>query len=292
MLKDADHAEDRFKERLPGVPPELLVRARAAESKIPPDASTRMHVPLRHEGKVVGYAAYKRVGEDRRPVLATILGPNMTPRKSHTLSEDILSKAAALKHRLAPPVPSPNPFLQIQGWYAGSPEHGLSVPQINEPSIEHKKTAGTKTRLFSGLRVRIDRPKGFVQKGKDPSGKPWERVYQCDYGYLAGTQGGDGDGLDVFLGPDESQSSAWLIRQVDKNGRFDEFKLMLGFKTKEAAREMYLKHVPLRFLGSMEEVNLALLQGLTGRPVDHTKVGFAKHAADQAMLRAFDSFLR
>lgn len=130
------------------------------------------------------------------------------------------------------------------------------------------KEAATKSKVFAGLRVRIDRPKGFVQEGKGTDGKPWKRVYQCDYGYLAGTQGGDGDGLDVFLGPKED-GRAFLIWQKKEDGTFDEYKLMLGFEDGYQAKAMYLKHVPSRFLGKLAEIPVGVLQGLTGREVDH-----------------------
>ena len=49
---------------------------------------------------------------------------------------------------------------------------------------------------YSGIVVWIDRPVGFVQTGEGPDG-PWERTYTVPYGEIEGTQGGDGDALDV-----------------------------------------------------------------------------------------------
>lgn len=141
------------------------------------------------------------------------------------------------------------------------------------------KLAAPKTRIFAGLRVRIDRPKGFVQHGKSSDGTPWEREYKCDYGYLAGTQGGDGDGLDVFLGPEE-KGDAFLIHQRKEDGSFDEYKLMLGFKDARVAKAMYLTHIPAKFLGKIERMPIGVIQGLTGRPVDHNKTAAAGDGAE------------
>lgn len=86
LLKEADHAEDRFKERLSHLPPEVLQRARDAAKEIPAGPEDRLHAPLHYQGRPVGFAAFKRVGKNRKPVLATILGPQMLPRNSHELA--------------------------------------------------------------------------------------------------------------------------------------------------------------------------------------------------------------
>lgn len=134
-----------------------------------------------------------------------------------------------------------------------------------------EKTAAKLTH-FAGLRVRIDRPKGYVQKGKDKEGEPWERVYKVDYGFLPGTQGGDGDGLDVFLGPDEKADPAYLVYQKKDDGSFDEFKLMLGFKDGSSARACYVDHIPSKFLGKMEPLSLNVVRALTGQPLDEEAI--------------------
>lgn len=121
-----------------------------------------------------------------------------------------------------------------------------------------------KTRRFQGFRVHVDRPKGFVQRGKDSSGRPWERTYKLDYGYLPRTDGGDGEGLDVFLGPDESAEDAYWVTQHKDNGRFDEWKVMLGFPGLAAALAAYDAHIPRKYRGRVVRVPVAMMQSLLG----------------------------
>jgi len=119
---------------------------------------------------------------------------------------------------------------------------------------------------FAGVRVRVDRPVGYVQEGRGKDGKPWKRVYKNDYGYIPGTQGGDGEGLDVFLGPDPESKEAFMAVQKKGDKSFDEFKLFLGFPDKAAATRCYTDHIPKRFLDAMFSIPLGIIQGLTGKP--------------------------
>lgn len=135
-----------------------------------------------------------------------------------------------------------------------------------------KLSEGGKAKVFAGLKVRIDRPKGFVQHGKDAQGKPWKRVYKVDYGYLPGTEGGDGEGLDVFFGPSEQAETAYLVRQNKDDGSFDEFKLMIGFGGKAEALACYDDHIPSKLRGAVREVPMDVLRTLTGQVPAAAKV--------------------
>lgn len=62
------------------------------------------------------------------------------------------------------------------------------------------------------------------------------------YGYIKRTEGADGDHVDVFVGPNPELATAFIINQKSANdGKFDEHKVMLGFKDREAAKSAYLK---------------------------------------------------
>lgn len=117
---------------------------------------------------------------------------------------------------------------------------------------------------YQGIEVYVDRPRGYVQTGETASGQAWERVYFCDYGYLPGTQGGDLEPLDVFLGPVEDAETAYLITQVTAAGEFDELKLMFGFAAPEHAKAMYLRHVPPQYLGSISSMPMSAVKALLG----------------------------
>jgi inorganic pyrophosphatase len=123
----------------------------------------------------------------------------------------------------------------------------------------HKKTE------FQGIPIHIDRPKGFVQDfpGKVVGGTridPWKRTYKVDYGFIPGTKAKDGDELDVYLGPRKTAPDAYIIKQM-KNGKEDEKKVMLGFKSEAAAKKMYLSH----FVSAFHD---ELIGGIKTVPVD------------------------
>lgn len=91
--------------------------------------------------------------------------------------------------------------------------------------------------------VTIEQPVGSVRRGKDADGKEWENTMQNTYGYIRGTEGVDGDHIDVFLSTD---IDAWngkrvvIVDQYNPDGSFDEHKVMLGFNEKADAINAYL----------------------------------------------------
>lgn len=139
---------------------------------------------------------------------------------------------------------------------------------------------------FQGLTVHVDRPKGFVQKGKDRQGTPWERTYHYDYGFLPNTAGGDGEGIDVFLGPDEkSGKSFWVTQKKGDSGKFDEYKVFLGFSDQAAAKKAYLQHTPEKFFGGIDEISVAAIRALLNKE-PMAKVALAAFSRELEALMA------
>ena len=93
-----------------------------------------------------------------------------------------------------------------------------------------------------GFDITIENPKGSVRRGTDASGKQWEQEMQNTYGYIRGTEGVDGDHIDVFFSEDPSQGDVFVVDQVNKDGSFDEHKVMYGFPDIESARKAYLSN--------------------------------------------------
>ena len=60
-----------------------------------------------------------------------------------------------------------------------------------------------------------------------------EMVYPLDYGYLAGTQAADGDGIDVWVGSLPEQKVTAVVCTVDMLKRDTEIKLLLGCTPQE-----------------------------------------------------------
>jgi site-specific DNA-adenine methylase len=125
-----------------------------------------------------------------------------------------------------------------------------------------RKTEAKKKIAFQGIPIVIDRPRGFVQHGVDDNGQPWTREYKTDYGYIPRTKGGDGEGLDVFVGPKDDSPNAYWITQRNAEGAFDEYKVMLGYNSAAEARKAYEEHVPAKFFASMTEGTVHQIKAL------------------------------
>jgi hypothetical protein len=121
---------------------------------------------------------------------------------------------------------------------------------------------------FQGIEIHLDRPKGLVMKGEDKEGKPWTREYKLDYGFIPKTLGGDGDGLDVFIGPNpEASETYWAIQNKD-DGSFDEYKVFMGFTSREAAIGAFRDHIPVKYLGGMVSMRLDMMKAMLGQNPD------------------------
>lgn len=141
-------------------------------------------------------------------------------------------------------------------------------PVATEGRHLHEGDKVAKTVDFQGLEIKIDRPVGFVQKGKNDDGEEWEREYLFDYGFIKGTEGGDGEDLDVFVGPDSDATNVYLVTQKRKDGSFDEYKAFIGFSSEDEALEAYEDHIPLEFFEDIAEMPVGALKGLLGLDPD------------------------
>lgn len=201
--------------------------------------------------------------------MAADLGPGQTPPQ--VVSEDERRRP---RMQILPPVVG-----QMEPAQAAAPDDEGPPSELPPKLVD-----------FGGIPVLVDRPKGFVQQKLDDAGQLlWERTYLHDYGYLAGTEGGDGEGLDVFLGPTPEAPIAWWVVQTTGHPfDFDEYKLMLGFDSQDAAHSAYLHHVPEKFFGSISPMpvdRLKALLGLPGNPLHTTSLKSAPRIG-MRLLRA------
>lgn len=106
--------------------------------------------------------------------------------------------------------------------------------------------------------IAIENPKGSVRSGVDKDGKEWSQEMHNTYGYFEGTKGKDSDDVDCFIGPNPLSEDIFVIDQLDKDGNFDEHKVMLGFDSSEEAREAYLSNYEEGWtgLGDITKVNI------------------------------------
>ncbi|WP_289289084.1 helicase-related protein [uncultured Muribaculum sp.] len=91
--------------------------------------------------------------------------------------------------------------------------------------------------------ITIENPAGSLRKGVDADGKEWSTQMANTYGYIKGTEGVDGDHIDVFLHENMDEwngRKVFVVDQTNTDGSFDEHKVMLGFNDKDEAMTAYL----------------------------------------------------
>lgn len=120
-----------------------------------------------------------------------------------------------------------------------------------------KKFPIIKTTPWKSLFLDIENPAGSVRSGKKPDGSTWSTTMANDYGEIRGTEGVDGDPVDVFVGPQPDAPMVYVVHQntVDQWDKFDEDKCMVGFASLAAAKTAFLANYDdPRFLGPITEL--------------------------------------
>jgi inorganic pyrophosphatase len=107
-----------------------------------------------------------------------------------------------------------------------------------------------------GLTIVIEVPKGKIREYKDDAGKTvYKRLMSAHYGYIKGTRGRDGDGIDCFVGPMSNAKEIYVVHMRDqgpiKSEREDEDKIMIGFISADAAKACFIRHYAENFYQSM-----------------------------------------
>jgi hypothetical protein len=142
---------------------------------------------------------------------------------------------------------------------------------------------------FQGIPINIDRPRGFIMKGTDAKGRDWARRYKYDYGFIPKTLGGDGDGLDVFIGPKKKSDMAfWAVQRKD-DGTFDEYKVFLGFENRDEAIATYRQHIPKKYFKGIMAMKVEMMKSMLGKVNPNEKM---KRASALAMVDELGWLLR
>lgn len=158
---------------------------------------------------------------------------------------------------------------------ATSPENDLPEP------TEAQKEAGNYRKghiRLKGLDISIENPAGSERTGTTEDGEPYSNTLANHYGYIRGTQGADGDQVDVFLGTfvgeDEQSDQVFVVDQLTEDGDFDEHKVMMGFGSAEEAEQAYLSNYSEgwdRYSGvtpmSVDDFKTWLREGSTAEPL-------------------------
>lgn len=139
---------------------------------------------------------------------------------------------------------------------------------------------------FRGIPVVIENRKGTYREGTDPNGEKWSVLMHGDYGYIPDTAAaGDKEGLDVFIGDDETSDYAYIVEQL-WDGEFDEYKVVLGCSTLEAAEELYLSNYEP---GWEEEGHVGEISEV---PLRHLFDGIKEHQEKTASTEIVEKFVK
>ena len=115
---------------------------------------------------------------------------------------------------------------------------------------------------FQGISISVEVDKGSYLEWHDPfENRSGRTKMHYPYGYIQRTVGADGDGIDVFVGPEKDSKKVFVVQQ-NKGGRshftkFDEDKVMLGFTSEREAKAAYLVHYDnTKYFGGMSETDI------------------------------------
>lgn len=132
--------------------------------------------------------------------------------------------------------------------------------KVDTNPTEAQKEAGNYKKghiKVDGLDITIEQPKGSIRRGTDANGKQWESEMHNTYGYIRGTESVDGDYIDIFLSDNPTEGNVFVVDQINKDGSFDEHKVMYGFSDMESAKRAYLSNYEEGWqgLGNITEVS-------------------------------------
>ena len=176
---------------------------------------------------------------------------------------------------------------------ATSPLNNLELP-----SIEQKESGDyQKGHLAIGdLNIAIENPAGSIRSGTDAQGNEWQITMKHHYGFIENTMGADGDEIDVFVKNhlDHIPDHAYIIKQLDKDGKFDEHKVILGAETEDEAKEIYLSNYEQGWqgFGDIKRISMAdLLQKIQHTWSDYDSVGNEVVVTGENVLTVIDSLI-
>lgn len=138
----------------------------------------------------------------------------------------------------------------------------IAHPMKGAPTIGQAEAGNYRKRTIAwhGLVLAIENEAGSLRSGKSRGGVIWERRIHFPYGYVKGTDGVDGDEVDIYVGPHlEDAKTVYVIHQRKYGDwkAYDEDKCMLGFASQQEAEAAYLMNYDdPRFLGPVTAMSV------------------------------------
>ena len=183
-----------------------------------------------------------------------------TTKTEYVLKSDIARKIAEQIATAPVSVDGQSLLGQTLGKTSTPEEIQTEEAKVDTNPTDAQKEAGNYQKghiNIDGYDITIENPKGSIRSGVDASGNRWESTMHNTYGYIRGTEGVDGDHIDVFLSDNPTSGKVFVVDQVNPStGDFDEHKVMYGFASEEEARQAYLSNYSEGWqgLGAISEV--------------------------------------
>ncbi len=120
------------------------------------------------------------------------------------------------------------------------PAEPKSPEQASAENYKHAHVEIDHLGLTGRNSISIETGVGQERKGTAPDGKEWSVTMPVAYGRIKGTKGGDGQPLDIFVGPDPTSAHVFVVDQHHGDGGgWDEHKILAGFPGPDAALRAY-----------------------------------------------------
>ena len=153
------------------------------------------------------------------------------------------------------------------------------------PTDEQREAGNYRKGKFRlhGLEIAIENPRGSERHSKANAPKPWSVTMNSHYGYIKKhISEADGDHVDVFIGPHPESQYVAVVDQAFGD-KFDEHKVMLGFRNAAEAKAAYLASYSPGWKGfraitpmTMDQFKGWLENGDTSKPMAEQAIKYAR----------------
>ena len=185
-------------------------------------------------------------------------------------------------------------YIDPSGKRKHAEEENSEEAKNSEEFFVKRAAAVKRQKTVNGLCMKLELEPGDIRSGVSPEGKKWEKKMFLAYGHIPKTVGDDGETVDIYLKEDGVFENVYVVHQRKKDGSHDEDKCMVGFVSKEEAKDAYEKHGPPEGFGSLTEYswddfqNDYLSEHQREKAAEHSYFPSAeptKEAADKDLVR-------
>lgn len=123
-------------------------------------------------------------------------------------------------------------------------ERALETYRARKMAAKNQAAGVVKRRVFAGFPIAVENAAGSIRLWQGPDGQQGSTKMKVDYGFIEGYLGGDGEELDVYVGPDEDAQEVYVVHQLraPQYKRWDEDKVFIGFASAQDAKDCFLAH--------------------------------------------------